>query len=310
MKSSSFSRALGLSLALFFPPSYSLGQSVVQEKEEPLVRRAFIPSDKTGKSTNSYPTRLVEPNSLIKDNPFTSNPDLRPTEPMKVFQNRLGESLRLTYPFYTRLSPIIDSNFLTKDFYENTFNRDMQRATERGLERTARVLFADPFERAIIGSSFIQDIERKFFQGISGWENDTLPDPSNLTSEGLQGQRERYLNKGFDVGARLVRRNPFLFANYQGEGFATSLRLSGGSIVDSDTFTSPSPRLTWIGELPLTRTISLQSSVTTQYDSKNIDKFPISSYIGTRIQTSKDGDLLIGTNPQSGYGFISYNLRF
>lgn len=309
MKRSNVSRALGLSLALIFPPSSSLGQSIQQpkkEKEPESVRKTYTPRNQE----ISYSLQLIEPNHPLKDNPFTSRPDLRPTEPMKVFQNRLGESLNLTYSAYNRISPVSSQDFLSRDFYENTFTRDMRRATERGFERTARVLFADPFERLITGSSTFQNLEGKFLQGLSGWENNTLPDPSNPTSEGLQGQREHYLNKGPDWGIRLARRNPFIFANYQGDGFATSLRLSGGSIVNPDTFTSPSPRVTWIGDLPLTRTISLQSSVTAQYDSKGFDKFPVSSYIGTNIKLSKDSDLLIGTNPQSGSSFISYNLGF
>lgn len=307
MKRSNFSRALGLSLALLFPPSTSLGQSIQESQKEPEpVKKTYSPRNQV----NPYSLQLVEPNHPTKDNPFTSRPDLRPTEPMKVFQNRLGESLSLTFPTYSRISPVSSQDFLTRDFYENTFTRDMQKAAERGLERTARVLFTDPFERAITGSSTFQELEGKFLQGLSGWENNTLPDPSNPVSEGLQGQRERYLNNGFDWGMRLARRNPFLFANYQGHGFATSLRLSGGSIVDPDTFTSPSPRATWIVDLPLTRTISLQSSVTTQYDSKSLDKFPISSYLGTRIQTSKDGSILTGGSFESKSVFISYSLDF
>ena len=308
MRTSKFSRALAVSLSLLFPPSHTLGQSISPESQkEPVpVRRTYTPRN----FDNNYSINFIEPNSPARENPFTSRPDLRPIEPMKVFQNRLGESIGLTYSAYNRISPVTSQNFLTRDFYENTFNRDMQRATERGFERTARVLFTDPLERTITGSSTFAYIEDKLLNGLSGWENNTLPDPSNPVSEGLQGQRERYLNNGFDWGMRLARRNPFLFANYQGHGFATSLRLSGGSIVNPDTFTSPSPRVTWIGELPLTRTISLQSSVTTQYDSKGSDKFPVSSYLGTNIRLSKDCNLLLGTNPQIGSGFVSYSLGF
>lgn len=311
MKSSSFSRAIGLSLALLFPPSYTLGQSIPESKEDPLpVRRTYAPKGQNEEGTNNYSVKLIEPNSPVRDNPFISRPDLRPTEPKKVFLNRLGESVGLAYSFHKDISPILSPDFLTRDFYDNRFNPDMRRATERGFERTARVLFTDPLERSITGSSAFQYLEGKFLRGLSGWETDTLPNPADPVKEGLPGEREAYLDKGLDWGARLARRNPFLFLNFKNQNAAFSTRLSAGSIVNMDTYTDPTPNLSFIGHLPITRNVPLDFSVNTSYNANRIgEKFPVSTYIGTHFNLWK-GKAVIGASPQSGDSFISYNLSF
>lgn len=308
METSKFSRALALSLSIFFLPSYSLGQSILPEgnKEPDPVRRTYTPKSQGEK----YSIRKIEPNSPEKDNPFTSRPDLRPTEPMAVFQNRLGESLSISYLYHRAISPVQSPSFLTRDFYENRFNPDMQRAAERGFERTARVFFTDPLERSIIGSSFFTELEGKFIRGFSGWEEDTLADPTDPIKEGLPGQREVYVKRGLDWGARLARRSPFLFINFKNQNATFSTRLSAGSITNPETYNDPTPNLSFIAQLSLTRKVPLDISVNTSYNGSRLgDKFPFSTYIGTHFELKK-GELVIGASPQSSSGFLSYNLRF
>ncbi|MDO8563949.1 MAG: hypothetical protein Q7R87_02985 [Nanoarchaeota archaeon] len=308
MASSKFANMLAFTTALIVSSNISLGQSILPDKDktpEP-VRRTYQPRNKE----NPYSLQLIEPNSLANENPFTSRPDLRPTEPMKVFQNRLGESLSLAYSYHGTVSQVQSPGFLTRDFYDNRFLPDMQRATERGFERTARVFFTDPLERSITRSSWFSDIESKFVRGFSGWENDTLPDPTDPVKEGLPGQREVYMKRGLDGGAHLARRNPFLFMNFKNQNASFSTRLSAGSITDPETYSNPTPILSFIAQLPLTRNVPLDFSVNTSYNSSRVgEKFPVSTYIGTHFEFKK-GELVIGTSPQSGSGFISYNLSF
>ncbi|MEK6889880.1 MAG: hypothetical protein AABX35_01700 [Nanoarchaeota archaeon] len=308
MESSKFSRALALSLSLFFPPSYSLGQSILPDKDktpEP-VRRTYQPKNKE----NPYSLQIIEPNSLANENPFTSRPDLRPTEPMKVFQNRLGESLSLAYSYHGTVSQVQSPGFLTRDFYDNRFIPDMQRAVERGFERTARVFFTDPLERSITSSSWFSDIESKLVRGFSGWENDTLPDPTDPVKEGLPGQREVYIKRGLDWGAHLARRNPFLFMNFKNQNASFSTRLSAGSITDPETYSNPTPILSFIAQLPLTRNVPLDLSVNTSYNaSRTGEKFPVSEYIGTHFDLFR-GKAVIGTSPSSKSAFFSYGFDF
>jgi hypothetical protein len=98
MRSSNFSRILALSLALFFPPTSSLGQSIIPESE--LYR--YEPVKRTYQKSNTNNIHLINPTDPREQNPFSSRPELRPVESTKIFYNRFGERVGTTFSYSLR----------------------------------------------------------------------------------------------------------------------------------------------------------------------------------------------------------------
>lgn len=299
-------------LASFALSSSSIRGEDLKEKREDQknVSPGYLPKSEEKNKTNSFPMKIIEPSYPSDENLFTSRPDLRPTEARRVLLNRLGESISLTFDYYKNIYPALHPDSLSLEFREGTFNRSMQRAVERGLERTARVLFTDPLEHRITGSSLFSGFEGKFIQALSGWDNYTLADPFDPVKEGLPGKREVIIGEGFDFGAHLGRRNPRLFVNFKHSDFVLSTRLTAGSITDSKTYTETSPELTIIGQVPIKEKLPLDFSLSTTYNSTGFgSRFPISSYIGTHFELGK-GKVNVGAYPNSRSFFVSYNFNF
>ncbi len=295
--------------SLFFSPSNTHSQSTpIDTFQKPTYIIPSATNNVQQPKTNNLSSIKVKKIELSDPSIFSTDPALRPTARDKLLMNRLNESLGITLSSYSQfiypLSPSIN-----QQFYDN-YDKNMWKAGQRGIEWTLRSAFFDPLAKKVEGYSLFDRFERKVFQDLSGWEDDTLPNPRDPLREGLPGVRKTYLpDKKFDAGIRLFRRNPYAHFDYSHENFSFSTRLSAGSLTKPDTFMNPKPHASLILQLPLTKEIPIDVSVETSRDSN------FSTYIGTHYDFGKNdkgekGSLIFGFSPSDKGGYLLYNLRF